>query len=927
MRRFNPTIALGALCLLAGLPASAQPASRVREALDRMEAAAGARVEFKLSKETGLVTFLSMDRRGAVPVAGARETNPEELARTFLGEYAAAFGLRNAAGDVELRGPARRDELGLDHVRFQQVVNGVPVTAGEVMVHLRGSEVVAVNAETLPDLEGFDTNPTFYANQALDSARKLVASPRIGVPDAELSSPRLEILNRGLLEGGRQPSRLAWFIEATGPDLRQYIWIDARRGRPLLHFSQLAHGKNRQVFDLNSGTVLPGALVRVEGGPASGISDVNLAYQYAGDTYDYFLSQHGRDSYDGAGAALISTVRYCEPGDCPYENAFWNGAQMVYGAGFAAADDVVAHELTHAVTERTANLFYWMQSGALNESFSDMFGEAVDLTNAGGTDTPAVRWQMGEDLPGIGAIRNMADPGAFFDPARVNDPNYYCSVLDNGGVHINSGIPNHFFALLVDGGTFNGQTVTGIGLARAGKIAYRALTTYLLSGSSFSDAANAFRRSCADLTGTAGITVADCQEVADALLAVEMDSGTATCSGGDAGQYPALCPAGQGPSNVFFDDFESGLGNTNWLVQSTAATAWFLDDTPFSASGTWHLVGFDLDFINDSRVYMASGVAIPANARMQFNHYWEFDPPNYDAGVLEYSLDGTNWNDAMSMHSAGAGYTGIVETGYGNPIQGRNAFVGSSHGYTGTQLNLASLAGQGSVRFRFRIGTDDFFDWWGWDVDDVRIYTCAACGYSLPASQAFVGAGGGSGTAALSTQESCAWTTASGAGWLTVTPGRTGSGAAGFTAAPNTTGSPRSATLNLGGQTFTVHQGAETDYFTVTPCRVFDTRGTTAMTSGETRVFNVAGTCGVPSTAKAVSVNMTVVPTAAGYINLFPGNLAQPGTSSISFVAGKNRANNAVLTLAPDGAGTVQGFASMPGGTVHLILDVSGYFE
>src|SRR6185369_6471708 len=101
-------------------------------------------------------------------------------------------------------------------------------------------------------------------------------------------------------------------------------------------------------------------------------------------------------------------------------NAFWNGSQMVYGNGYASADDVVGHELTHAVTERTAGLFYYMQSGALNESFSDIFGETIDLgsTVGGGNDTLAARWLLGEDLL-IGAIRNMSDPTVFGDPSRV----------------------------------------------------------------------------------------------------------------------------------------------------------------------------------------------------------------------------------------------------------------------------------------------------------------------------------------------------------------------------------------------------------------------------------------------------------------------------------------------------------------------------
>jgi Zn-dependent metalloprotease len=933
MSRRLSILVFSALCLSATLPVDAQPANAVRDVVDRMEEAAGGRIEVTLSPETGLITFMTVDARSPVPVVGARATSPEAIAMAFLQEYAGAFGFRSAASDVELSGPSRRDELGQDHVRFRQVVRGVPVTAGEVSVHLRGSDVLAVNAETLPELDAVDVEPTFFANQALDLAWKLVTSPRIGFPDAELSAPRLEILNRGLLEHGRFPTRLAWFIEARAFGLREYIWIDAKKGNLLLHFNQLTDARNRRVHNGNSGSALPGTLVRSEGQPATGDADADAAYTYAGDTYDYFLAQHGRDSYDGAGAALVSTVKHCpSPSNCPFANAFWNGIQMVYGQGFSLADDVDAHELTHAVTEHTANLFYYMQSGALNESFSDMFGETVDLTNTGGTDTPAVRWKMGEDVPVFGTLRDMMTPGNFGDPGRVGDVNYFCGDgnVDGGGVHFNSGVPNHLYALMADGGVFNGQTVTGMGLTKAGKIAYRALTVYLLSGSSFADAANAFKRSCNDLVGgAAGITVNDCQEVIDALAAVQMTQAT-PCAGGTAGQYPALCPAGQRPANVFFDNLESGLGNTNWIVQSTAEHAWFLDNTPFSSSGIWHLSGWNLDFINDTRVYMANSVAIPSNAKMQFSHFWDFEPPNYDGGVVEYSLNGgTSWVDALALYSAGSSYSGSIASGFGNPITGRAAYVGTSRGYTGTQLNLASLAGQNNVKFRFRMGTDDFFGWWGWDVDDVRIYTCASCTFSLPVTQGFVAAGGGSGTAALTTQEGCTWAASSGAAWLTVTPGLPGSGKVGYTAAANTTGVPRSGTLNLGGQTFTVHQGAQNDFFTVTPCRVFDTRTTTPLASGATRVFTITGSCAIPSTAKAVSVNVTSVsPTATGFITLFPGGLSLPNTTSVSFVAGKNQANNAILVLAPDGTGTIQGFASVAGGgNVHLILDVNGYFQ
>lgn len=917
------------ILVLAAFPAAAQlstPPPDVKGALQQMELAAEGPISTAISRDTGAATFLSMSR--PVPVTDAASTRPEDLALAFLRSYGRAFGFRDAAAEVTLKSPSepsQRDELGMDHVRFLQVVRGVPVTAGEVTVHLRGDGVTAVNAETLPGLQGFDVSPTLAPEVALEKVRTMLGG-RLGQPDAEVSEPRLEILNRGLLEDRVHVTRLAWFVEARGPALREYLWIDAKNGHTLLRFSQLTTALNRQIYNGNSLSILPGTPMRSEGGPATGDADADAAYQFSGDTYNYYLTQHGRDSFDGVGGALISTVHHCPSAlNCPYQNAFWNGDQMVYGNGFSVADDVDAHELTHAVTERTANLFYYMQSGALNESFSDMFGETVDLTNTGGTDSPAVRWKLGEDVPGSGAIRDMMNPGTFFDPAKVSDVNYYCGGGDSGGVHLNSGVPNHFYALLVDGGTYNGSIVTGLGLTKAGKIAYRALTQYLASGSGFADAANAFKQSCTDLLGTFGISVADCQEVADAIAAVEMAS-KPPCT---AVAAPALCPAGQTPSNLFFDDMESGTSNTNWSVSSTAEHIWFVD-TSYASSPIWHLWGYDYFDINDSRIQMTSSVAIPANARMQFNHSWDLEPPNFDGGVVEYSLNnGTTWNDAAGLFSAGAGYNGTIESGYGNPIAGRTAFIGNGFGYTATQLNLSSLSGQ-NARFRFRLGSDSQFDSWGWYIDDVRIYTCGTCSYSLGAAAAFVGAGGGSGTVNVSTSSSCTWSATGGAAWVTLSSGDgTGSGTAGFTAQPNPTSSPRSTTVTIAGQAFTIYQGGATDFYTMSPCRLVDTRNSNPLSSGVSRTFAAAGSCGIPTTAKAIAANVTVVnQTGSGNVRVYPGALALPTTSTINFQATGTRANNAVISLAPDGTGTIQGYAFVVGGgTAHVLVDVSGYYQ
>src|SRR5262245_40185405 len=574
--------------ILATLPwlsatAHAQPLfdDPISDAIDGMSQAAGAPVKTSRSEVTGHVTFMSTPT-APIDVSLPATANAEARARAFLHAHGRAFGI-DAAADVAHVRSHRPDAIGRERARFQQLHRGVPVTGGEIMVHLRGAKVVGVNAKILDLPEPVDTNPTVSADEARAVAERFIAD-RFGLANMVFSEPRLEVFSRGMLEARRTPAHLAWFIEATRLDVRQFIWIDAHTGMRLLDFSQLTDALNRAIYNTNGHNALPGTLVRSEGGAATGDADADAAYNFAGDTYNYYRMQHGLDSYDGAGAQLLSTVHYCPSNNnCNYANAFWNGTQMVYGNGFSAADDVVGHELTHAVTEHSANLFYYMQSGALNESFSDIFGETVDLLNGAGTDTAAVRWLIGEDVPGFGAFRNMMDPTAapFNDPGKMSDTaQFLCAAPGNdaGGVHTNSGVPNHAYALMVDGGTYNGFTITGIGLIKAGKIQYRALTTYLLSGSDFLDNYNALKQSCGDLIGTAGITAADCVEVGKALDAVKM-ADPWPCSPPQAAA-PAFCPAGQTPSDLFFDDLEN-TASGNWAVSAISGVShWFYPAPP-----------------------------------------------------------------------------------------------------------------------------------------------------------------------------------------------------------------------------------------------------------------------------------------------------------------------------------------------------------
>src|SRR5207247_2351280 len=184
-------------------------------------------------------------------------------------------------------------------------------------------------------------------------------------------------------------------------------------------------------------------------------------------------------------------------------------------------------------------------------------GEFIDQTNGRGNDTDAVKWLLGEDITGIGAIRSMKDPTVFGDPDRMMSPLYFRGMDDNGGVHYNSGVNNKAAYLMVDGGTFNGQTINGLGITKVAKIYYEAQTHLLTSGADYADLFDALNQGCSNLVGTAGIVVSDCDQVRKATLAVEMNQQPVPGFNPEA----PLCAAGQTPSSVFFDNLENGSVN------------------------------------------------------------------------------------------------------------------------------------------------------------------------------------------------------------------------------------------------------------------------------------------------------------------------------------------------------------------------------
>jgi Zn-dependent metalloprotease len=276
-------------------------------------------------------------------------------------------------------------------------------------------------------------------------------------------------------------------------------------------------GKQRIIYDAKNGSNLPGEIVRQEGDPPSGDPAVNEAYDGSGETYDLYKEVYDRDSIDDKGLRLDSTVHYQRG----YDNAFWNGLQMVYGDGdedqspadrlfnrFTIAIDVIGHELTHGVTQYEASLVYWDQPGALNESFSDVFGSIVKQRKLGQSVSEA-DWIIGQGLftpnvNGVG-IRSMKAPGtAYDDPVLGKDPqpahmrDYKNVPYDNGGVHINSGIPNHAFYLAC-------IEMGGFAWEKAGRIWYITLRDRLSNRANFQDAARITHQVAGELYGAGSL--------------------------------------------------------------------------------------------------------------------------------------------------------------------------------------------------------------------------------------------------------------------------------------------------------------------------------------------------------------------------------------------------------------------------------------
>ncbi|MGG3912522.1 M4 family metallopeptidase [Rossellomorea vietnamensis] len=448
------------------------------------------------------------------------------------------------------------DDLGMSHYRFTQSVDGVPVEGAIFIVHTnKNNEVTATTGQLFKEASKKVTKTKSKINQksATDLAWKHIGLSKADTLKWAQNEFSIDAKKDSKVENTTEKNDLVihekdgkftlaykvqlQFIEPYGANWQ--IYVDAKDGSIVEAFNAVTDAATTgsgygvlddyktlntyssngtyylfdvtkpmngviETFTAQNGSSLPGYYSTDSNNSWTAYSqaaDVD-AHAYAGKVYDYYKNTHNRNSFDNNGATIRSTVHY----GSNYNNAFWNGSQMVYGDGdgstftsLSGALDVVAHELTHAVTERTAGLQYQYQSGALNESFSDVFGYFLDPGD----------YLMGEDVytPGRSgdALRSLSNPSKYGQPEHMN--NYVNTSSDNGGVHTNSGIPNK--------AAYN--TITSIGKAKAEKIYYRALTVYLTPTSNFSYARASLLQSAADLYGSGSSTYNSVKAAWDAV--------------------------------------------------------------------------------------------------------------------------------------------------------------------------------------------------------------------------------------------------------------------------------------------------------------------------------------------------------------------------------------------------------------------------
>jgi Zn-dependent metalloprotease len=628
-----------------GKASLARPAELTpRAAFEILQARGDGALNAQWNPITGIpewITALDPVKRVAYTPTAAERGNPLAIARGFLDENRALFKLGSAANEFQLVGMEPDALLGFSHVRLDQYYEGLRVFGRQITVHLDPDEkIVAVGGQYAPHIN-VDTQPALTKEEAEvlaidDLLKKQLTPAEAKRATYEVYKHRTELM---VYTDGDNKATLAWRVKLlTMSPLGEWdFFVNARRP-VVFHHIQFAHPvMRRRTYSARNSTNIPGRLM-IDEGERSRDPIAQAAHDGAKKVYDYFFTKFKRDSIDGQGMPLVSTVNYgSDPDDA--ENAAWIGEaqQMIYGDGgrifkpLPYGLDVVGHEFTHGVINATADLIYEGQPGALNESYADVFGALIDPGN----------WEIGETViksppyP-TRALRSLADPnlngnydardplGGVGQPMNMrqyaNLPN--SRRADNGGVHINSGIPNHAAYLIAQ----------AIGPDKMEQIYYRTLTQYLNPRSNFLQAANATARAAADLYSQAEVDA-----VRNAFNQVGINIGgtssgpqapstTTTPQRPPAGQSTPQAPLPAGCTNVIADGgFESGQ---DWVEESKSA---IIDaELPHSGQRSAWLGGTD----QETTQFIYQQVKLPANGTTVELNFYRLIHEELSGGIL-----------------------------------------------------------------------------------------------------------------------------------------------------------------------------------------------------------------------------------------------------------------------------------------------------
>jgi bacillolysin len=562
-------------------------------------------------------SFLKTKEEGARGSVSYAQFDNEKALHEQANAKQLLLGLQNVrATDHDFKMlKSEKDELGFTHEKYQQYYKGIRVEYGEYNVHAKGGLIESVNGD-FHVIDGLNTKPTLTESASLTNALQYVGAKSYKWEvEADEKAPKGELVvcQNYLKNDGSYSLAYKFNVYAHEPVSRAYIFVDAHTGviihKDLIikHVAATGSGATRysgtqtiktdytgttyrlreatrglgiETYNMKKGTVYTSAVDFTD--TDNNWSDGNYtststtkdnsaldAHWGAATTYDYWFSKHSRNSYDNAGAKILSYVHYSSA----YDNAYWDGTRMTYGDGSGTGGfnvltslDVCAHEIGHAVCEKTANLVYSNESGAMNEGFSDIWGACIEAFGKNANTPNTNTWLIGEDIEmrsGHLSLRSMSNPKAEGQPDTYKGTNWYAGTADNGGVHTNSGVLNHWFYILTMGKTGTNDkgssySVTGIGIDKAAKIAFRLESVYLTSNSTYANATTYGIQAAVDLYGAGS---AEAIATQNAWYAVGLGSA-----------YVAPCSVGTTPTSLVASSVTATGATLGWA--STGANSY-----------------------------------------------------------------------------------------------------------------------------------------------------------------------------------------------------------------------------------------------------------------------------------------------------------------------------------------------------------------